>query len=131
MISLVVTYFSKGVSLLTYFTPALHFMLKPGTWFALQNKWLVSIWNATLGCNGKRYKWNSLKWVKHFKIRIQIFNRLLFFFSLKGKLAPEHVFDPLILPKTIWKERSDVNFYCPWKPELKINRYLKLFSLQL
>ena len=37
---------------LTYFTPVLHFIWKPVTWFAEQIKWLVSIWNATLSWHG-------------------------------------------------------------------------------
>ena len=37
------------------FSPALHFILKPVIWFAMQIKWLVSIWNATLGWNGLNY----------------------------------------------------------------------------
>ena len=34
------------------FSPALHFILKPVIWFAMQIKWLVSIWNAMLDWNG-------------------------------------------------------------------------------
>ena len=36
---------------LTHFNPVLCFIQKPVTCFVLQNKWLVSIWNATLGPN--------------------------------------------------------------------------------
>ena len=42
-------------NLLSYhFNPMLHFIQKPVIWFSLQIKWLVSIWNATLGWNGLR-----------------------------------------------------------------------------
>ena len=34
---------------LTYFSPVLHFISKPVIWLGLQIKWLVSIWNATMG----------------------------------------------------------------------------------
>ena len=37
---------------LTNFTTMLHFIKKPVTWFAKQIIWLVSIWNAILGCYG-------------------------------------------------------------------------------
>ena len=33
---------------LTHFSQVFSFILKPVIWFALQIKWLVSIWNATL-----------------------------------------------------------------------------------
>ena len=36
----------------TRFSPLLHFIMKPVIWFAQQIKWLVSIWNATLGWDG-------------------------------------------------------------------------------
>ena len=41
----------KTISIFTYFSPVLHFIHKPVTWFALQIKLLVSIWNATLVWN--------------------------------------------------------------------------------
>ena len=41
-----------GTLVLTRFSPMLHFIQKPPTCFAFQNKWLVSIWNASLGWNG-------------------------------------------------------------------------------
>ena len=37
---------------LTSFSPVLRFIQKPVTWYAEENKWLVSIWNVTLGWNG-------------------------------------------------------------------------------
>ena len=36
---------------LSNFSPVLRFIEKPVIFFALQIKWLVSIWNATLGWN--------------------------------------------------------------------------------
>ena len=36
---------------LSRFSPVLHFISKPVIWFAVKIKWLVSIWNATLGWN--------------------------------------------------------------------------------
>ena len=33
----------------------LDFIEKPVTWFTVQIKWLVSIWNATLDWNGLRF----------------------------------------------------------------------------
>ena len=35
--------------ILTNFSPVLCFIKKPAIYFALQNKWLVSIWHTTLG----------------------------------------------------------------------------------
>ena len=35
-----------------HFSPALHFIQKPVISFAMQIKWLVSIWNARMGWNG-------------------------------------------------------------------------------
>ena len=42
------------LNFLTHFSSLLYFILKPVIWFWEQIKWLVSIWNATLG-------WNWLK----------------------------------------------------------------------
>ena len=36
---------------LTHLSPVMHFIYKPVMWILLQIKWLVSIWNATLGWN--------------------------------------------------------------------------------
>ena len=36
----------------THFSQALHFIQKPFVCFSEQNKWLVSVWNATMGWNG-------------------------------------------------------------------------------
>ena len=56
--------------LLTHFSPVLHFIKKPVIWFALQIKWLVSIWHTVLGWNGlKRVVYSKTKYrantVKH------------------------------------------------------------------
>ena len=48
----------KGLKIinLTHFSLVLHLISKQVIWFAVQIKWLVSIWNATLG-------WNGLRWM--------------------------------------------------------------------
>ena len=45
-----------------FFSPAFHFILKPVIWFAMKMEWLVSIWNATLGCNGFSLVIAALAW---------------------------------------------------------------------
>ena len=50
--------FKRKMSL-SHFSPVFHFIKKPVIWFALKIKWLVFIWNATLG-------WNRLKWAEIF-----------------------------------------------------------------
>ena len=50
--------------LFNQFSPVLRFVWKPVICFALQKKWLVSIWNATLGWNELiRYRDLCLEWV--------------------------------------------------------------------
>ena len=39
------------ILLVKHFSPVLYFIYKPVIWFALQIKWQVSIWSATLGWN--------------------------------------------------------------------------------
>ena len=45
---------TKVLTCLTYFSPKSHFVRKPVISFILQIKWLVSVWNATLGWNGSK-----------------------------------------------------------------------------
>ena len=40
--------------ILTHFSLVLHSIQKPVVWFTVQSKWLVSIWNTTLGWNGSK-----------------------------------------------------------------------------
>ena len=39
------------MNVLTHFSPLLHFIQKPVTYFVVQIKWLVSTWNATMDWN--------------------------------------------------------------------------------
>ena len=45
------TWVNRAISL-TYVSPVLHFIQKSFIWFAVQVKWLASLWNATLAWNG-------------------------------------------------------------------------------
>ena len=51
----------------THFSPALHFILKPIIWFAVQIKWLFSIWKAALGWNGLKHLQRNVfgRWPKN------------------------------------------------------------------
>ena len=44
--------FSRSFKQVNLFQPSVEFHVKAVTWFAVQIKWLVSIWNATLGWIG-------------------------------------------------------------------------------
>ena len=49
--NVLIIYPLRAPTTLTHFKPALHFIKKPDNWFAMEIKWLVSIWNATLSWN--------------------------------------------------------------------------------
>lgn len=44
----------KKMFSLTHFSPMFRFIQKPVIWFEMQIKWLISLWNKTMGWNGLR-----------------------------------------------------------------------------
>ena len=90
--------------MLTYFISVLLFIRKPVIWFVLQNKKLVSIWNATLGWNGRSKMFSSYK------------NFSVFFYSPKegaGTYIRVHVKVTLTLFGLTWGGKPSAKRFLP------------------